>query len=87
MNTDFCLIDLISQAVAVESLLYGKSAEEKIAWLSSHGTLTLLPKRQPDERQIFLFETPIGSSCRFFVNGDEFVFLGDHTTFTVSDYK
>jgi hypothetical protein len=39
MKEDFHLIDLISQAGAVQPLLRGKSTEEKIEWLSAHGTI------------------------------------------------
>ncbi len=87
MNANFHLIDLVSQAVAVQSLLRGMSADEKVAWLSSRGTLTPKPKTRADERQTFWFETTTGRSCAFFLDGDEFVFIGDHTTFTVSDSK
>ena len=87
MDANFQLIDLVSQAVAVQSLLQGMSAEAKIAWLSSRGTLTPIPKRQTDERQTFWFETPMGRSCGFFLDGDELVFLGDHTAFTVRDSR
>ena len=81
------LIDLVSQAVAVQALLRGRSAEEKIEWLSSHGSLTPKPKSRPDERQTFWFESSTGRSCAFFLDGDEFVFVGDHTTFTVQDSR
>ena len=87
MNATFHLIDLVSQAAAVQSLLRGRSAEEKIAWLSSHGSLTPKPKTRPDEHQTFWFETLTGRSCAFFLDGDEFVFVGDHTTFTVKDSR
>jgi len=87
MDSDFHLIDLVSQAVAVQSLLRGMSTEEKLAWLSSRGTLTPMPKVQTDYPQMFWFETMTGLSCGFFLDGDEIVFLGDHTTFTVSDSR
>ena len=85
MNDSFHLIDLVSQAIAVQSLLRGKPAEDKIRWLSLQGTLTPKPKTRPDERQTFWFETPTGHSCAFFMDGDQFVFFGDHTTFTAKD--
>jgi hypothetical protein len=85
MDVNFHLIDLVSQALAVQSLLRGMSAEEKLAWLSSRGTLTPVPKIQTDYPQSFWFETTTGLSCAFFLDGDEFVFIGDHSTLTVSD--
>ena len=85
MNANFHLIDLVSQAAAVQSLLRERSVEEKIAWLSLHGSLSPKPKTRPDERQTFWFETATGRSCAFFLDGDEFVFIGDHTTFTAND--
>ena len=84
MSDGFRLVDLRSQATSVQSLLRGRSAGEKLEWLSSHGSLTPKPKEMPDERQSFWFESPIGVACCFFFDGDEFVFIGDHTTFTVS---
>jgi hypothetical protein len=85
MKRTFPLIDLISQAGAVQSLLHGKSTEEKIEWLSVHGTITLKPKTQQNERQSFWFESPTKANCCFFLDDDEFVFIGNHTTFKVSD--
>ena len=85
MKSTFHLIDLITQAGAVQSLLRGKSTEEKIEWLSAHGSITPKPKTQQNERQIFWFESSIKANCYFFLDDDEFVFIGDHTTFKVSD--
>ncbi len=81
----FPLIDLISQANAVQLLLHGKSAEEKIEWLSTHGAIVLKPKQQQDERQCFWFESRIKVNCCFLLDDEEFVFIGDGTTFKVSD--
>ena len=87
MRADFHLVDLVSQATAVQSLLRGKSADEKLAWFSSHGTITPKPKTRPDERQCFWFESPTRATCCFFIDDDEFVFVGDHTTFTARDSR
>jgi hypothetical protein len=81
----FPLIDLISQAKAVQSLLHGKSAEEKIEWLFAHGSIVLKPKQQQDERQYFWFESTIKVNCCFFLDDEEFVFIGNGITFKVSD--
>ena len=86
MKGAFYLIDLISQAGAVQSLLRGKSTEEKIEWLSAHGSITPKPKTQQNERQVFWFESSIKAKCCFFLDDDEFVFfIGGHATFKVSD--
>ncbi len=87
MSNTFRLIDLVSQASAVEELLRDKSVEEKIEWLSSHGSITPKPKSVPEERQTFFFETPTGCSCAFFFDGNELVFVGDHTTFTARQFR
>ena len=87
MRDDFHLVDLVSQATAVQSLLRGKSADEKIGWLSSHGSVIPVPKRSPDQHQSFRFESQTRVNCAFFLDGDELVFIGDHTTFTASDFR
>jgi len=87
MSANFHLIDLVSQAAAVQSLLRGKLADEKIGWLSSHGVITPVPKRSPEVPQTFWFETRTGLSCAFFLDGEEFVFVGDHTTFRASESR
>ena len=81
----FYLLDLPSQAVAVQSLLRGKSPEEKIEWLVQHGTITKKPNVLNDPHQTYVFESSLGLTCVFFIVGDEFVFLGDNTTFRVRD--
>lgn len=75
VSTTFHLIDLASQAQAVQLLLQGKSTKEKIEWLSSHGSLTLHPKTRPDEQQHYWFESSTGATCCFFLNDDDFVFV------------
>lgn len=79
----FTLLDLPSQALAVQNLLRGKSGEEKIAWLMAHGTITPKPKMLENERQTYFFRSSIGRECWFFIDGDEFVFIDHHTTYTV----
>jgi len=85
MNSTFRLVDLVSQAAAVQSLLRGKSIDEKLAWLTANGTLAPKPRAHPDERQTYWYETPLGSTCAFFWEEDTLVFVGNHTTFVVSD--
>lgn len=81
----FTLLDLPSQAVAVQNLLRGKSGEEKVAWLMAHGTITPKPKLFESERQAYFFQSSIGRECAFFIDGDEFVFIAHHTTYTVRE--
>ncbi len=76
----FCLLDLPSQALAVQQLLSGRTEAEKLAWLKAHGRL--VPVAVPN-RPVYRFESSIGLACVFFVDGEEFVFFGDHTTYTV----
>ena len=90
MIGSFALLDLVSQAAAVKRFLKGLSAEQKLAWIGSHGNLTEfefsfpLPPGSPD---VYRFESRIGLGCGFFLDGDEIVFLGDHTTFVAPDDK
>lgn len=80
----FHLLDLPSQAVAVQRQLKGKSVDEKIEWLRAYGKVTL-KRKQSNERQVYFFESSIGRECAFFIDGEEFVFFGDHTTYVVRD--
>lgn len=82
MTTTFRLIDLPSQALAVQRLLTGLPDQEKLAWLASQGRLSRVPTSGPGARPVFRFESSIGLSCCVFIADDQFIFLGDHTTFT-----
>ncbi len=82
---DFHLLDLPSQAIAVQHLLKGQSPEEKVAWLAAHGRVALVPTRIPGTRPTYSFESHIGMQCHFFIDGDEIVFIGDHTTYTAKE--
>jgi hypothetical protein len=84
MSKDFHLIDLVSQAGAVRRLLAGKTDSEKLAWLAEHGTLEPVAVA-PGGRQTYHFESVAKQEARFFFDAGEFVFVGDHTTFTVCD--
>jgi hypothetical protein len=83
MSDTFHLLDLPSQAVAVQHLLSGRPAAEKLAWLGEHGRLAPIETRVPGGRPVYHFESVIGLGCAFFIDGNEFVFIGDHTTYTV----
>jgi hypothetical protein len=81
MSKDFHLIDLVSQANAVRMILSGKTDAEKVAWLASQGTLELVSKT-PDGRQTYHFESLSNREAVFFFDSGDFVFVGDHTTFS-----
>jgi hypothetical protein len=85
MSNVFHLLDLASQSIAVQQFLAGKSVSEKLAWLSKHGNLSLIPISTPDTAPTYRFVSRIKIECVFFMNGDKFVFIGDHTTYTVND--
>lgn len=85
MSRAFHLLDLSSQALAVQRLLSGRPAEEKLEWLAVHGKLERVPIRIPDARPTYRFVSFIGMECLFFLDGDQFVFLGDHTTYTAKE--
>lgn len=83
-DPDFQLVDLVSQAVAVKSVLAGKSEQEKIDWLKSRGLCTIVPSPIPfGPHPYVVFESTTGIRCSFFIKGDEFFFIGDNTVFTV----
>jgi hypothetical protein len=85
MPAVFALLDLWSQALAVERLLEGWTDAEKLAWLSEHGKLKGVLNEPSDCRPVYLFESTVNLRCLFFFVGDKFVFLGDHTTYTVKE--
>ena len=84
MSQNFHLIDLISQAGALQRLLAGKTDSEKLSWLAARGKLEPVIMT-PDGRQTYHFESVTKQEAAFFFDAGELVFVGDHTTFTVSD--
>ena len=85
MTSDaFHLIDLSSQATAVQRHLSGLLVAEKLAWLADRGTLTLAIAL-PGVRDTFRFKSTIGLDCLFFFIDEKFVFVGDHWTYVVDD--
>jgi len=85
VRDNFHLLDLRSQALAVQRLLKGQMAEQKLAWLAGAGELTLVPVSVPNARPTYRFVSSIGMESFFFIDGDQFVFIGDHTTFTAKE--
>jgi hypothetical protein len=82
MAEDFHLLDLPSQATAVQRLLRGNTAEHKLEWLAVRGDLSRVAVTIPNARPTYRFVSSIGMECLFFIDEDEFVFIGDHTTYT-----
>jgi hypothetical protein len=85
MSSAFHLLDLSSQAAAVQRLLWGRTAQEKLEWVASYGELTRIPITVPNASPTYRFVSNVGLECVFFLDGDRFVFIGDHTTYTVDD--
>ena len=85
MSEAFHLLDLSSQAAAVQRLLRGRTAQEKVAWLAAHGELSQVPITVPNTPVTYWFESSVGIACVFFIDGDEFVFIGDNTTYVVKE--
>jgi len=86
MSDSFAVLDLSSQGVAVQERLAGLLEAEKIAWLSLHGSIAAIPKRQADWPQCYRFESRTGLECVFFIDGDELIFIGDHTTYKAKPF-
>ena len=83
MSDIFALLDLPSQALAVQGLLAGRPEAERLSWLAARGRLVPVETRVPGSRPVYLFESVLGLRCAFFIDGEEFVFIGDTTTYTV----
>jgi hypothetical protein len=83
MSDIFHLLDLPSQALAVRRLLSGQPDGQKLSWLGARGKLASIDVIFPGARTVYHFESALGLQCAFFFDGDEFVFLGDNTTYTV----
>ncbi len=86
MSPDFHLLDLHSQGLAVQRLLAGRSEEEKVAWLAARGKLSRVPVALPGARPVYRFVSTIGMESLFFLDHDTIVFIGDHTTYTATEY-
>ena len=84
MSEAFHIIDLVSQAGTVRKRLVGKTDSEKLAWIAAHGRLEPV-LINGGGKQFYRFEAPIGQEAAFFFDAGELIFVGDHTTFPVSD--
>lgn len=76
--TPFLIIDLVSQAYAVQQHVRGWRTADILEWLGRQGELT---RHQEDfyGKEVYRFENPTGFSCGFYLDGDQFTFFGDNT--------
>jgi hypothetical protein len=85
MADTFYLLDLRSQAPTVRRLLCGRPEQEKLLWLGARGRLVLIETRVPNAQPVYQFQSVLELECLFFIDGDRFVFIGDHTSYAVGD--
>ena len=81
---DFHLIDLGSQAYAVQQWLRGRPVAEKLAWLAERGELSLAYAADGRFPDTYSFRSRLGFEIVFFLREDQFVFIGDNTTWVAS---
>jgi hypothetical protein len=79
MNQAFKVIDLVSQALAVTSHVRGWSAEQIIDWLAHQGQVESMPEFCG--KKAYSFCSREGITAHFFLDEDEFTFIGDNTLF------
>ena len=81
MQSDFVLIDLVSQRDAVREFLRDVDTAFKVEWIASWGTIRVI-EHPSGLRRAYAFESRFGFRTGFYFDetGD-FVFLGDHYTF------
>jgi len=80
VQSDFVLLDLVSQRHAVRKYLRDLDADAKVKWIASHGTIRTID--HPGFRLTYVFESRLGFTAGFFFDDSgDFVFIGDHHTF------
>ena len=80
MQSNFALIDLVSQRHAVRKFLRDFDTDSKLEWIAAHGTIRTFDKS--GIRQVYVFESRLGFTAGFFFDDSgDFVFVGDHYTF------
>ena len=83
----FHLIDLSSQVYAVEQLLTGKSKPYILNWLQTKGRITRKKTLSSELIQVYEFRSyfelrsHICFNTVFFIEEEQFIFLGEHRTF------
>jgi len=79
MQSNFALIDLVSQRHAVRKHLSDHDTDAKLEWIAFHGTVRTV---NSGFRDVYAFESRLGFTAGFFFDDSgDFVFLGDHYTF------
>jgi hypothetical protein len=82
---DFHLIDLASQAYAVEQVLQGRRVDQKLAWLAERGELSLVYAAEGRFPDTYSFRSRLGFEVAFFLHEDRIVFIGDNTTWVAPE--
>ena len=78
-QTQFAVVDLVSQASAVASHVRGWSTDQILNWLGEHGTIR--SGATMGDRETYFFNSRAGIEAIFLLDGDQFTFIVDHTTF------
>ncbi len=78
-TSSFTLIDIVSQAIALQKHITGWSKEEFISWLQEQGTLKEFSDIFGNE--VFSFESSVGLFAIFYLRENQFTFIGDNTTY------
>ena len=73
----FVVVDLASQAGAVSRFVRGWSEEQVLTWLSQRGELVGFTDSLGNK--LYSFSSRIGFQVSFFLEGDQFTFIGDNT--------
>ena len=78
MGRDFQLIDPVSQREAVREYLKDCSVDDVVEWIAARGELSKLAIQG---RETYFFQSAAGRQAVFFIDGNEIVFVADHTTY------
>jgi hypothetical protein len=77
-GSSFTVVNLASQADGAAHYVEGWSKEKILDWLSRQGELKRLTDIYGNE--YFNFNSRFGFDVNFYLDGDEFLFVGDHTS-------
>lgn len=78
---NFQLIDLRSQAYAVEQLFVGKSETAILEWLKTKGKLEEREQLSSKFTKVFQFSSLFNFEAVFWLENSKFIFIGEHNTF------
>ncbi len=68
----FQIIDLVSQALAIEEQFAGKSDMAILEWLQHKGTLYELQALSSNTHKLFIFRSYLGIEATFFIDNGKF---------------